>query len=54
MAEAKSGGVTVTGILEEIADEFCNNYCKWQQVYCRDEDEDSLEEQCVKCPLNRI
>lgn len=40
---------TVTGLLEEISDEFCDNYCKH-----RDKSEEELDEICEQCPLNKI
>ena len=52
MSDTKSGGVTVTGLLEEIANDFCDNYCKYLSEYA---DEDKLiEEHCERCPIMRI
>lgn len=43
---------TVTGLLEEIVKDFCNNYCKYPCLYT-DEDE-MIEVRCERCPLNKI
>jgi hypothetical protein len=52
MSDTKSGGVTVTELLEEIANDFCDNYCKYPSEYT---DMDKLvEERCEKCPLMKI
>lgn len=40
------------GLLEEIVNDFCDNYCKYPLVYT-DEDE-MMEERCEHCPLNKI
>ena len=52
MKEKQLGGVTVTGLLQEIADDFCDNYCKYPDRYT-DEDK-MMEEHCDQCPLNKI
>jgi hypothetical protein len=39
MKEKQLGGVTVTGLLQEIADDFCDNYCKFPEQY---DDEEEL------------
>lgn len=41
---------TVTGLLEEISDEFCGNYCKYRETLKGSE----LEEHCGQCPLMKI
>lgn len=52
MPDTKSGGVTVTGLLEEIANDFCDNYCKYPSEYT---DEDKLmKEHCERCPIMKI
>ena len=50
MPDTKSGGVTVTGLLEEIANELCDGYCKYRDTL----NEDELEERCERCPLMKI
>ena len=47
---------TVVGLLNKVAAEICNDYCRWPWIY-RDpdgeEDEGKMyEEKCSKCPLN--
>ena len=52
MSEPKTERVTVTALLEEIANDFCDNYCKYPSEYA---DEDRLmEEHCERCPIMRI
>ena len=47
---------TITKRLEEIAEDFCNNYCKWPDLW--DEEKEGCElpdsEHCANCPLNKI
>ena len=42
--------------LEEIANEICNNYCKYPEQW--DEEKEGCElsesEYCTNCPLNRL
>lgn len=53
---------TVMDILAEVAEAFCNDYCKYPELCQRkadntdsDEDEDYLYDHfCGDCPLNRI
>ncbi len=52
MAEIKSGGQTVTALLEEIANDFCDHYCKFPTQY--DDEDELMEQRCEKCPLNKI
>lgn len=43
---------TVTGILHEVIQKMCDEYCKYPEQY-KGEDEDKLyEEKCDNCPLN--
>ena len=46
------GGGTVTGLLQEIADDFCDNYCKFPNQY--DDEEELMVRHCDQCPLNKI
>lgn len=41
-----------TEILEEVAAEICDKYCKYPEKYA--DYEDMLDEQCDKCPLGRL
>ena len=47
---------TVLEILEDIANDMCNNYCKYPDIY--DEQKEGVElcesEICANCPLNRL
>ena len=52
MKEQQRGGVTVSALLEEIVNDFCDNYCKYPSEYT-DEDK-MMEERCGQCPLNKI
>ena len=42
--------------LEEIAETFCNDYCKYPEIW--DEEKEGCElmdsEVCANCPLNKI
>ncbi len=51
--------MTVSKMLQGIADDMCDNYCKWpEKVKQEGKDEDWLcedpESPCQKCPLNRL
>ena len=50
--------ITVSGLLQEIETEMCDNYCKYPEI-CRKEQperaEDLLfEKYCANCPLNKL
>ena len=42
--------------LEQIAEDFCNNYCKWPTI--RDAEKEGMElmdsDICANCPMSRI
>ena len=42
---------TITGMLEEIAAEICDDYCKYPNEVASQEE---LNKICAKCPLERI
>lgn len=48
---------TVSQIIEEVKNEICDKYCRYQTIYDAD-DEDELTEMmekiCVNCPLDRL
>lgn len=45
-------GLTIGSIGEYVAEQICNNYCKFPNQY---EDEEKLfSERCDSCPLNLI
>jgi len=46
-------------ILEEVREDICDNYCKYEDViknvHMTDEEYDKwIEEHCEKCPLNKL
>lgn len=43
---------TITEQLEEIAEQICDNYCKYIEKYS--DYEKLVEEKCEHCPLWRI
>lgn len=45
--------------LEEIAEEMCDNYCKWPAKYLEENEhevayEKMWDEICVNCPLDKL
>lgn len=48
---------TVSQIIEEVKNEICDKYCRYQTIYDED-DEDELTEMmekiCFNCPLDRL
>lgn len=48
---------TVSQIIEEVKNEICDKYCRYQTIYDAD-DEDELTEMmekiCFNCPLDRL
>lgn len=47
---------SIAKILEETAEEICNNYCKWPDTYDEEMEGCELSESsiCKDCPLNRL
>ena len=47
---------SIAKILEETAEEICNNYCKWPDAYDEEMEGCELSESsiCRSCPLNRL
>ena len=47
---------TISQQLEEIAEEFCNHYCKWPDIWNEDKMGMELSESkyCQECPLSRL
>ena len=47
---------TITQQIEEVAEEICNHYCKWPDIW--NEDKMGMElfesKHCQECPLNRL
>lgn len=42
---------TITTLLNKLASDICDNYCKHQERYMED-DEAELLKHCEECPLN--
>ena len=42
--------------LEEIAEDICNNYCKWPTIWDAEKEGIELAESdiCAQCPMSRI
>ena len=50
---------TITQMIEEVAEEICNNYCKWPEKASEEGRPDDWltedpESPCQNCPLNRL
>lgn len=47
---------TITEQIQEVADDFCDNYCKYPDIW--DEEKEGCElsesDHCRNCPLNRL
>ena len=47
----------VSSLLESVANDICDNYCKYPDIY-KPEENDGVElcesEICQNCPLNRL
>ncbi len=54
-AEEKAAG-SVPDMLEEIANSFCDNYCKWPDLWDEEIEGCELCESgiCAECPVNRL
>ena len=48
--------VTVPKLLEEVANDFCDNYCKWPEQWNEKEEGCELceSEICATCPINKL
>lgn len=44
----------IVDMLQDISSDICNHYCKYPDIYQKEEEEDKLYEHCDKCPLNRL
>ena len=42
--------------LEQIAEDFCNNYCKYPDIWYEEKEGIELSESdiCANCPMSRI
>ena len=45
---------TITQQIEAIAEDFCNNYCKWPHLWKEEDGELSESEVCQHCPIGRL
>lgn len=53
MKPDKEESGTVGGLLEEIAQEICDGYCKYSDGWS-EEKEEEMAEYCFNCPLNKL
>ena len=44
----------IVDMLQDISSDICNLYCKYPDIYNKEEEEDKLYEHCDKCPLNKL
>lgn len=55
--EPKRTRVRVTEIIDHVAGEMCQDYCKWPEKYTKDGDFlecEMYEAHCRECPLNLL
>ena len=47
---------TITEQIQEVADDFCDNYCKYPDIWDEEKEGCKLSESdhCRNCPLNRL
>ena len=45
---------TIADILNDVSSDICEHYCKYPNIYQKEDEEDKLYEYCDKCPLNRL
>ncbi len=47
---------SVSGIIEEVKNDICRNYCKWPYEWDEEKEGMDLSEStlCKNCPLNRL
>ena len=45
---------TITDILEEVKQEMCDDYCKYQTIVNDREDLFADDSPCIGCPLNKL
>ena len=47
---------TITKQIQEVADDFCDNYCKYPDIWDEEAEGSELSESdhCQNCPLNRL
>lgn len=48
--------VTVTELIQKIADDFCSRYCKYPDIFDEDKEGCELSESaiCANCPMSRL
>ena len=51
-----TGIVTVPKMLEEVANSFCDNYCKWPEKWDAEKEGCELFDSwvCAICPVNKL
>lgn len=46
---------TISQLLEEVANEICDHYCKYMHgSYLEEELDEVLDKHCSICPLNKL
>lgn len=47
---------TITAQIQEVANDFCNNYCKYSDIWDEEKEGCDLAESdhCRNCPLDRL
>ena len=46
---------TISQIIEEVASEICDHYCKYMHgSYLEEELDEVLDKHCSNCPLNKL
>ena len=48
--------MTIPKLLEEVANSFCDSYCKWPEQWNEEEEGCELceSEICATCPINKL
>ena len=48
--------VTVTTLIQSIADDFCSHYCKYPEIWDEEKEGCELSESsiCENCPMSRL
>ena len=56
MSENTEKKLTISDIVESVAQDFCDNYCKFPGEYGEEDDdyERLIDEKCSNFPLNRL
>ena len=51
-----NNSVTIPTLLQQVADEICDKYCKWPVLWDAEKEGCDLSESdiCMNCPLTRL